>query len=624
MNIVKIQKQLQNVPDSALVGYVQNPDGQVPSYLALSELNRRKELRADYQKQAAPEKSVAEGMVEEASGIQALPQAPQGQPQQMAQAPQQPMPQGQPQQMAEGGLAQLDLPDDMFNEESYAAGGIVAFGGGGLSEYDPNYHGYPVDAPGLSEADLAYADALHNSPIAQYGGKALKTLLAPAYVMGNKAVDYLSGIKPVWDPKTGKLVHQSDLNKVDPEAAYQAEGKAGLKERQDYLNANPAVSPAYTAKKVNQDDLVRQQKTAEFLKNDAAKQIAAAEDKKAQDAQIQAAIDASVKPARDNTLVKSKRTGNESASAVPAYNKVTATTIPDFATDFANLQRPDLNVQDQIKAYNESLGKNEGLAALKERITAMEGKATKAEEEAPWMALAKAGFAMASGTSRNALQNISQGAMEGLKEYNAAKEKLSAAEEKRFDLASRLAQAERAEQVAAAKFGWDSVEHRDAQNQATKLAGLTHKASVAATNATNQLNADSANAKNALDAQQNMFTHQYQMGSLDAQRTSAAKLSDYETYLQDAKKDKRNWSMVDGKPVFDIDKVTVGYRGYDVKSRGQDLQTLQKQYAAELDPKKKEYIGMQIQAILSGGDPSAVSTVPGITAPRADLFKPVK
>jgi preprotein translocase subunit SecD len=214
--------------------------------------------------------------------------------------------------------------------------------------------------------------------------------------------------------------------------------------------------------------------------------------------------------------------------------------------------------------------------------------------------------------------------MEGLKEYNTSKEKLSAAEEKRFELSSRLAQAERAEQVAAAKFGWDSVEHRDAQYQATKLAGLTHKASVATNNATNQLNADTTNAKNALDAQQNLFTHQYQMGSLDAQRTSAAKLSDYETYLQDAKKDKRNWSMVDGKPIFDIDKVTSGYRGYDNKSQGQFLATLKDQYKNELDPKKKEYIGMQIQAILSGGDPSAVSMIPGITAPRADLFKPVK
>jgi hypothetical protein len=69
MNIVKLQQQLQNVPDNALIGYVQNPSGQVPSYLALTELNRRKSMREEYQQQAAPEKSVAEGMVEGVAGL---------------------------------------------------------------------------------------------------------------------------------------------------------------------------------------------------------------------------------------------------------------------------------------------------------------------------------------------------------------------------------------------------------------------------------------------------------------------------------------------------------------------------------------------------------------------------
>ena len=49
MNIVKLQNELKNVPDQALIGYVQNPTGQVPSYLALSELQRRKEMREKYQ-----------------------------------------------------------------------------------------------------------------------------------------------------------------------------------------------------------------------------------------------------------------------------------------------------------------------------------------------------------------------------------------------------------------------------------------------------------------------------------------------------------------------------------------------------------------------------------------------
>lgn len=559
MNIVKLQRQLQNVPDNALIGYVQNPDGQVPSYLALSELNRRKQMRADYQQQATPEKSVAEAMVEESQpGVASLPindqmftapetgimaPAAQQMPQQMAQAPQQ-MP---VQSMAQGG-------------EVKRFDGLTG-----------SHVGYPISAPGLSEDDIAYQEALNNSELGNAVTSAydmLPNFTNPIYKGLGYGIDTLSGLGWTTDPTTGKLIRRKDLPKAPDttQADFKSRLNAGRKERQEYLNANPNISPAYTAKKENQADLDRQQKTAAFLKADAEKQIQAAEAKKAQDAQIQAAIDASVKPSGINTLTSSKRTARGPvAGEVPAYNKVTAATIPDFAADFAAMQKPDINVQDQIKAYRESLGDDKGLAALKDRITGMESKAAKAEEEAPWMALTKAGLAMAAGPSRFALQNIAQGAMEGLKDYNATKDKLAAAEEKRFDLASRLAQAERAEQVAAAKFGWDSKEHRDAQNQATKLAGLTHKASVAASNVTNQLNADSANAKNALDAQQNAWTHQYQMGSLDVQRSSAARMSDYETYLQEARKDKRNWSMVDGKPVFDITKVTSGYRGYDTK-----------------------------------------------------------
>lgn len=94
MNINRIQSQLQRVPDQALIGYVQNPDGQVPSFLALAELTRRKEIRNAGQAQQAPTQSIADQVVGE--GVSALP-----------------------------------LPETMFNEESYANGGIVSFEEGG-------------------------------------------------------------------------------------------------------------------------------------------------------------------------------------------------------------------------------------------------------------------------------------------------------------------------------------------------------------------------------------------------------------------------------------------------------------------------------------------------------------
>jgi len=131
MNIIKLQDMLRGVPDDALIGYVQNPQGEVPSYLALSELQRRKDTRAKYQQQQAPESSVAEDLGQEAQpqGIAAIP------PQQAS--------------IADQGVAGLPVPDDMYQDQNFAGGGIVAFEDGGdvkhykkgdyvlSSDYDP-------------------------------------------------------------------------------------------------------------------------------------------------------------------------------------------------------------------------------------------------------------------------------------------------------------------------------------------------------------------------------------------------------------------------------------------------------------------------------------------------------
>ena len=131
MNIIKIQNQLKGVPDDTLIGYVQNPTGQVPTYLALSELQRRKEMRNSYQANKPEEKSVAEDLVEEAqpqmAGVAGLPEA---QPMMQAMAPQPEMPM---EQMAQGGLAELDT-GDLYDENNYASGGIVAFAKGGTPD----------------------------------------------------------------------------------------------------------------------------------------------------------------------------------------------------------------------------------------------------------------------------------------------------------------------------------------------------------------------------------------------------------------------------------------------------------------------------------------------------------
>jgi hypothetical protein len=151
MNILKLQDQLKGLPDNALIMHVQNPTGRVPTYLALSELQRRKEMRNSYQANKPEEKTVADDLVAEATqpppppppqGVAGLPQA---QPMMQAMAPPPEMP---VQQMAQGGLAELDT-GDMFDEANYAQGGIVAFADGGDSNKEDAL-GLPSLSPDMS------------------------------------------------------------------------------------------------------------------------------------------------------------------------------------------------------------------------------------------------------------------------------------------------------------------------------------------------------------------------------------------------------------------------------------------------------------------------------------------
>ena len=209
MNIIKIQNQLKGVPDDTLVGYVQNPSGQVPTYLALSELQRRKEMRSSYQANKPEEKSVAEDLVEEAQpqpGIAALPEA---QPMMEAMAPQPEMPM---EQMAQGGLAELDT-GNMYDENNYATGGIVAFDDGG-----PVKH-YAFGGP-------SYTDPFKYDPT--YYKDAQAALMRPRdsitlddYILQQQTAQRQLGVDPDFykktleESKTERLKELEDAKKMD-------------------------------------------------------------------------------------------------------------------------------------------------------------------------------------------------------------------------------------------------------------------------------------------------------------------------------------------------------------------------------------------------------------------------
>lgn len=148
MNLIKIQEELKGFPTQTIMSYANGANPEVPPYMALAELSRRKTMeqrRAEPPTQSVKEKLESE--IENPQGIAQLPEAgtqpappPQGVPQRPPQGP--PgmppgMPQGAPQGMppgmpsrppgmAAGGITRIPTRSDMFH---YAPGGIVAFAG---------------------------------------------------------------------------------------------------------------------------------------------------------------------------------------------------------------------------------------------------------------------------------------------------------------------------------------------------------------------------------------------------------------------------------------------------------------------------------------------------------------
>jgi hypothetical protein len=116
MNLIQIQDQIKGLPTQAIMAYANGMNPEVPPYLALAELSRRKQMEQSMQGQqaqaAGPQSTVAQGL------------------QQSMMPP--PM---------EQGVAAIPAASDMYSSRGFAKGGIVAFAGGGLPDDIPGYDG---------------------------------------------------------------------------------------------------------------------------------------------------------------------------------------------------------------------------------------------------------------------------------------------------------------------------------------------------------------------------------------------------------------------------------------------------------------------------------------------------
>jgi hypothetical protein len=146
MNLIQIQDKLKSLPNDPrvmqlLTGYANGQNPQVPPYLALGELNRRKVEgeRRQMEQAGQPPGGTVKDQIEQQTGVMALQQGRQQQAMQnmmrqgmsgAAPAPQgMPQPQGQVMAAAGGGLASLA-------PKGYRSGGVIAFKEGNLVDLE--------------------------------------------------------------------------------------------------------------------------------------------------------------------------------------------------------------------------------------------------------------------------------------------------------------------------------------------------------------------------------------------------------------------------------------------------------------------------------------------------------
>lgn len=117
MNLIEIAEDLKDVPDQYLMQEIQQPSGNFPSYLVVSELSRRKRMREKVAKEM-PTQTVAEELA-------TPPQMPQGMPQGLMG-----MPQAQTELAAQDAMGTTP-PEMMMPTQQMAGGGMVSFKQGG-------------------------------------------------------------------------------------------------------------------------------------------------------------------------------------------------------------------------------------------------------------------------------------------------------------------------------------------------------------------------------------------------------------------------------------------------------------------------------------------------------------
>ena len=412
MNIIQVQDRLKGVTDEALVGYINNPTGDVPTYLALGEVGRREDMRKEYQASQAeqPQKTVVEEkLAAMPQGIGSLTQGmPTSEPQGISQPPMTSMNPA----IAETGVANLPTPNIGQN---YQAGGIV---------YSDGTQGYPVGGlivPGL----VAAGRYLGGTGIGQGIKRGLSSLFTKA--------------KP--EIKNPSAVIQRGIPNAPGRNISLPQAGPG----------RPQINPGYFKRPGVKSGL-------------------------AFDTAVGGGIYAGVQ-------YYMSEDGPVDEEGNPPPPEVT-----DKITEELTATEPEPTMEDKARKrmdlYKEFAGEDEGAARIQERMAKMEERTANVEDQAFNDALITAGLGIAGGRDQNFLTNVAAGAKEGFKSYEGSLDKVRELEKETFAIEVELNKAKRAEQLAIASKGIDSIEAQEAAERASALQNQKDNAALARVKAT--------------------------------------------------------------------------------------------------------------------------------------------
>ena len=423
MNIIQIQDRLKGMPKEAIIQYVQNPTGEVPTYLALGELQRRKNSEAKFQAMQEQPASIAEQIVQEnmPMGLASMPTQDVMPPQSGVGAPQ-PQPQPTPDMMASSGIGALPAGNIGQN---YAGGGIVAFEEGGEVEddYGPILEG-ALDTAGLFAGRFAgpilsgfwpsELAADENTP--EFQEYLARKMEEAGYAKGG-VVNYGIG---------GGIVDRAIL--AGGKGAYKY-GKKGLGAAYDFIKGNISV-PVIGGGAIAYD-----------LFDDSDKEE-----------------ERNIRKAAENKLMRDN------------FEEFKRLQDARLAKEKTEPVAKEKTMADYGKEFKDMMGTDEYRAKMNERMAKMDEKVAEREAKAPWFAVMEAGLAMAAESSPFALQNIAAGATRGVSSYADSVEALQTLEEKRLALLDDMAKADRAEKMAAIEYGMNSKQFEATQELKSSIA----------------------------------------------------------------------------------------------------------------------------------------------------------